>query len=93
MIYLKIKMSEESYTYKKLKLKDLESDKSYYFYRTDNIMFYAVFDRIIGDNLIVKNYVSPKVKDGPMPVKIIPTNWIDYVESDEIKIKVNNFIY
>lgn len=64
---------------KKLKLHELVPNEEYKFYRTDNINFNAVFEIIIGDTLIVKNYVSDKVKDGSVPVRMIPTSWIDYV--------------
>ena len=75
---------EVSNSYKKLKLHELEENKRYKFYTIDNIIFDAVFERIIGDTLIVKNYVSGKVKDGPIAIRMFQKNSIDYVISEQL---------
>ena len=68
----------------KLKLHQLEENKRYKFYTIDNIIFDAVFEGIIGDTLRVKNYVSGKEKDGPIPIRMFQKNSIDYVISEQL---------
>ena len=80
-------MNNKIYIYKKLKLKELKQNNYYKFYKKDKESFEAIFDSIIRDTLIVRNYNTEENS-----IRTMPKEWIDYIESEEHKIKVNNFI-
>jgi hypothetical protein len=84
-------MNNKNYTYRKLKLENLESNKFYTFYRKDGIKFKGIFDSIVGKILVIRDYINCDIKE-KSPIRTIPKDWIAYVESEEFKIKVNNFL-
>jgi hypothetical protein len=84
-------MTNTSYTYKKLNLTNLEPNKQYTFYKKDNTNFKAIFMSILNDTLIVTNYETDKIKKSKGAWSM-PKEWISYVESEEFKIKVNNYM-
>jgi hypothetical protein len=83
-------METEKYRYRILKLDDMESNKKYKFYKTDNTNFTAIFDSIINNTLLVRNYETEIEKDNSL-IRTMPKEWIIYVESEEHKIMINNF--
>lgn len=79
--------------YRKLKLTELETSKQYKFYdKNNNITFDAIFDSIIGDVLIVRNYKCENMTDEVYSIRTIPKSWIEYAESENFIIKINNYI-
>jgi hypothetical protein len=84
-------MNNKNYTYRKLKLTDLESNKYYTFYKKDNTKFKAILDSIINITLIVRNYESDNEKD-LTSLRSISSELISYAESEEFKIKINNYL-
>jgi len=84
-------MDNQSYIYRKLKVVDLKPNKYYTFYKNDNTKFYAQFVNSTISTLIVKNYKSDNGCDS-VAIRTLPVSWIKYVESEEFKIKLNNFM-
>jgi len=84
-------MECEKYRYRKLKIEDMEPNKKYKFYKTDNTNFTAIFDSIFSNTLIVRDYETDTKKDNSA-IRSMPKEWISYVESEEYKIKINNFL-
>jgi len=80
----------KSCVYRRLNLTDLETNKKYMFYKHDKTIFTAIFDSIIGNTLIVRNYATDNIEDISL-IRTMPVDWINYVESEEFKIKINNF--
>jgi len=84
-------MDNQTDIFRKLKLADLEVNKYYTFYKNDNTKFYAQFINLFDTTLIVKNYKNNNGYN-ETATRSIPVNWIKYVESEEFRIKINNFI-
>lgn len=84
-------MNNQNYTYRRLKLEDLDSNKYYTFYRKDGKNFQGTFDSIIGMTLVIRDYRTEKESDRAA-IRTMPKDWISYVESEEYKIKINNFM-
>jgi hypothetical protein len=84
-------MNNKNYTYRKLKLENLESNKFYTFYRKDGIKFKGIFDSIIGVTLLIRDYITETEMD-KSAIRSMPKDWISYAESEEFTIKVNNFL-
>ena len=84
-------MNNKNYTYRKLKLENLESNKFYTFYRKDGIKFKGIFDSIIGVTLLIRDYITETEID-KSAIRSMPKDWISYAESEEFTIKVNNFL-
>lgn len=84
-------MNDQNYTYRRLKLENLESNKFYSFYRKDGKKFKGIFDSIIGVTLLIRNYECENEVD-ESAIRTMPKDWISYVESEEFKIKINNFL-
>lgn len=76
--------------YRKLYLKDLETNKKYRFYKLNNGTFTAIFDSVMGDILVVRDY-QDDVNNNSSAIKTIPKNLIHYIESENFKILINNF--
>lgn len=85
------KMNNQNYTYRRLKLGNLESNKFYTFYRIDGTKFQGIFDSIVGVTLVIRNYKTENESD-KSAIRTMPKEWISYAESEEYKIKINNFI-
>ena len=86
-----MKMNNKSYTYRKLKLENLESNKFYTFYRKDGIKFKGIFDSIIGLTLVIRDYVTENDMDKSQIITMSKI-CISYAESEEFTIKINNFL-
>lgn len=84
-------MNNQNYTYRRLKLENLESNKCYTFYRIDGTKFQGIFDSIVGVTLIIRNYKTEKESDRSA-IRTMLKDWISYAESEEYKIKINNFM-
>jgi hypothetical protein len=84
-------MNYDKYRYRRLNLDDLETNKKYRFYKNDNTNFTAIFDSIFSGTLIVRHYETGKINDN-YAIRTMPKEWISYVESEEYKIKINNFL-
>lgn len=84
-------MNDQNYTYRRLKLEDLDSNKYYTFYRKDGTNFQGIFDSIVGVTLVIRNYRTENESD-KSAIRTMPKDWISYAESEEYKIKINNFI-
>lgn len=84
-------MNNQNYTYRRLKLEDLDSNKYYTFYRKDGKSFQGTFDSIIGMTLVIRDYRTGDIKENSA-IRTLPKDWIAYVESEEFKIKLNNFL-
>ena len=84
-------MNNQNYTYRRLKLENLESNKFYTFYRIDGTKFQGIFDSIVGVTLVIRNYKTEKESDRSA-IRTMPKDWISYAESEEYKIKINNFM-
>lgn len=84
-------MNNQNNTYRKLKLEDLDSNKFYTFYKKDGSNFQGTFDSILGMTLIIRDYRTGDIKDNSA-IRTMPKDWISYAESEEFKIKVNNFL-
>jgi len=82
-------MNEQSYTYRKLKLENLESNKFYTFYRKDGTVFDGIFDSIVGQTLVIRDY---RMGEDKSAIRTMPKDWMAYIESEEYKIKINNFM-
>ena len=84
-------MNNKNYRYRRLKLSNLESNKYYTFYRIDGTKFQGTFDSIVGMTLVIRDYLTENDSD-KSAIRTMPKDWISYAESEEFKIKVNNFI-
>jgi len=84
-------MNNQNYTYRRLKLEYLESNKYYTFYKKDGKSFQGIFDSIIGVTIVIRNYKT-EIESDKSGIKTMPKDWISYAESKEYKIKLNNFI-
>ena len=84
-------MNNQNYTYRRLKLEDLDSNKYYTFYRKDGTNFQGTFDSIVGLTLVIRDYRTENESD-KSAIRTLPKDWISYVESEEFKIKINNFL-
>ena len=78
--------------YKKLKLNNLQLGKWYIFYKTDGKTFKAKFYGLTKTVLLVKHYIADGGADDPITIRSMPRDWVDYAESEEFKIQINNFI-
>lgn len=83
-------MNNQNYTYRRLKLENLESNKFYTFYRIDGTKFQGTFDSIVGMTLVIRDYLTENESDRSA-IRSMPKDWITYAESEEFKIKVNNY--
>lgn len=79
-------------TYRRLKLDALELGKKYKFYKTNGREFIGNFYGLTNTTIFIKNYESINSKDSPVIIRSMPRDWINYAESEEFKIKINNFI-
>lgn len=84
-------MSNQNYTYRKLKLENLDSNKFYTFYKKDGTVFDGTFDSIVGQTLVIRDYRMGSIND-KSAIRTMPKDWIAYVESEEYRIKINNFM-
>lgn len=79
--------------YRKLQLENLELGKKYTFYAQNRTrIFTANFFGLTSTTLLLKNYTSEYEQDRFSCIRSMPRGIIDYVESEEFTVKINNFI-